>query len=270
MRVLPQIDHAGRAPPRTRMWLSVAKSVIPSVMIPDWVWAALERALDLWQRLRGRPLNRAGLVLIIGAVALESDVVQLLIQVGAKALKIDGIAYSETPHFVVLTFVVAAVVLLVTDRFVPEKSVPPNPHDIELYRKFAELFDDDVMYFLRNHDFGNGFNRDFFKTFDELHAGWVGPHYEFEDSEMAEVWSEIVQKDGELTRLIALNTTPARDNSDWCRPYWTDHDVLSEKTEKTIKLINDTATALTEHINRLGVIARRKQILPMKKSTAGL
>jgi hypothetical protein len=221
----------------------------------DW----LDWALNWFLRLRGNRLARNAGYLIIAAIAAASNAVQLVIA-GIFATFGLTITIPDTPWWVFVLFVSAAVVLLVVDRVKPETR-SPNPHDVELFGMVRVIFDDDLMYFLRQHDFGGGsFERRPFVTLDRFNVEWNGERYRFEDPEMRGELETMLSKCRELTRLIALNTTPAPGNMDWCRPYWYDEDWHSEKTTAKVKVMNDTATEIAEAVDRLEVIARKKRI----------
>jgi hypothetical protein len=221
----------------------------------------LEFAIDLWHRFKGRPMSRRAGYLIVAAVALETDVPQLIVHGLFKAFGID-VPILESPHWVSVVFVGLAVALLVADRFLPEStSIPrPNPHDVDLFRRFRELFDDDTMFFLRTHDCRSSFEAKYFKVFNEISAVWVGSRYQFDDTEMSAIWEDLFPRDRELARLIAYNTTPAQRNMDWLQPYWVHEDSHSPETERKVKLMNETATELAQLVDRLETVARRKWI----------
>jgi hypothetical protein len=219
----------------------------------------LEVAIDLWHRFKGRPMSRRAGYLIVAAVALEADVPQLIIHGLFKTLGID-VPILETPHWVSVSFAGLAVILLIADRFLREPAPiqRPNPHDVDLLKRFRALLDDDTMYFLRTHDFGGSFDAKYFKVFNEISAVWVGSRYQFDDPELSAIWEDLFPKNRELARLIAYNTTPAPGNVDWCQPYWVHDDWHSPETTQKIKIMNNTATELAELVDRLEAAARRK------------
>lgn len=185
----------------------------------------------------------------------------MLVQGAFKTFGID-VPAPDTPHWVSVIFAALGVVLLVADRYLPETNLtqPPNPHDVELFKQFRELFDDDVMYFLRSHDFAGGFDDKYFQTLNRISAVWIGSRYSFDDAEIAEIWNEFFSKNRELTRLIAHHTTPAPGNSNWCHPHWIGNDWHSEETAALVTKMNDTATELAEIVDRIDAAARKKWI----------
>jgi hypothetical protein len=222
--------------------------------------ANLETAIELWHRFKGRPMARRAGYLILAAVALEANVLQLIVQGIFKLLGTD-LPTPETPHWVSLGFAMLAVTLLFGDRYLPEQmALPtPNPHDVALFKQFRELFDDDMMYFLKMHDFGGSFDRKYFKSFDALNCVWIGSKYEFDDPKMTEILREILPKSRRLTSLMAQYTTSSGD-FEWCRPYWHNEDFHSPKTIERVKDMNDKATEIAELIDKLEAEARGKWI----------
>jgi hypothetical protein len=202
--------------------------------------------------------RRAG-YLILAAVALEANLPQLIVQGSFKAFGID-LPVPDTPHWVSVSFAGLAVLLLIADRYLPEThgTPPPNPHDVQLFNSFRELFDDNVMYFLRTHDFGNGFDRFFFTRLNDVSAAWVGARYEFEDPELRATWDRLFACNRTLVRLMARNTTPLGSNPEWCKCWWSDEDELPERAEKAIKEMNETASELVRVIDELESLARAK------------
>ena len=76
-----------------------------------------EWALASDRFLRGRALTRLAGYLIAAAVALETDILQVLAQAGLRLIGIQA-TFQDTPHFVVILFVAAAVVLLIADALI--------------------------------------------------------------------------------------------------------------------------------------------------------
>jgi hypothetical protein len=221
--------------------------------------ANLETSIDLWHRFKGRTMSRRAGYLILAAVALEANMPQMIVQGAFKVIGIN-LPIPETPHWVSVTFVGFAVLLLFGDRYLPDSHrASPNPHDVELYAKLRKLFDDDVMYFLRTRDFGGGsFSGKYFNVFDEISAVWVGSRYNFDDANMSNIWEELFPKNRQLVRLIAENTSPT--GRDWCQPHWVGEDWHSDETMQRVKLMNETATQLVELVDKLEAEARRKWI----------
>lgn len=204
-------------------------------------------------------MARNAAYLIVAAVALEANMFQMLVQ-GAFKLAGTDLQMSDTPHWVSVSFVALAVILLIADRYLPEVRSPaaPNPHDVELYAKFKDLVDDDVMYFLRTHDFGAGFSGRYFRVLNDVSAVWVGSRYGFNDKDLAAIWTEFFSKNRQLVKLMAQYTT--RTGSDWCQPYWHDEDWHSEETMERVKLMNDTGSEVVDLIDKLEAEARKKWI----------
>jgi hypothetical protein len=229
----------------------------------DWLTQPnAEKVIDLWHRFKGRPISRNAGYLILAAVGLESNIVQLLIEGGFSYANVK-VDIPDTPHWVTAVFVIAAVVLLIADRLIPiTASRPePNPHDVHLFEQFRGMFDDDVLYFLRTHDFGGGsFHSRYFKVFNNISADWIGGRYNFDDAEMAQIWKKFFAKNRELAELIAVNTTPNSGNMDFCQPWWYAEDFHTENITERVKLMNDTATEMAELIDQLEAEARRKWI----------
>jgi hypothetical protein len=230
------------------------------MQMPSWINRAnIESTIDLWHRFKGRAMARNAAYLILAAVALEANMPQMLMQGVFKLAGID-LQMPDTPHWVSVSFVALAVVLLVADRYLPEAHSPlvPNLHDVELYAKFKELFDDDVMYFLRTHDFGGGFPGRYFTVLNDISAVWVGPRYGFSDPKLSDIWNEFFLKNRQLLKLMAQYTT--RTGNDWCQPYWHDEDWHSEKTIERVKLMNDVGSEMVDLIDKLEAEARKKWI----------
>jgi hypothetical protein len=226
----------------------------------SWINRAnVEATIDVWHRFKGRAMARNAAYLILAAVALEASMPQMLVQGAFKLASVD-LQIPDTPHWVSVSFASLAVVLLIADRYLPEARSPvtPNPHDVELYAKFKGLFDDDVMYFLRTHDFGAGFPSRYFTVLNDISAVWVGSRYGFNAPDLAATWDEFFPKNRQLLKLMAQYTT--RTGSDWCQPYWHDEDWHSEKTMERVKLMNDTGSELVDLIDKLEAEARKKWI----------
>ncbi|MCA1547414.1 hypothetical protein I6F36_11365 [Bradyrhizobium sp. BRP19] len=235
--------------------------------MPPWFSRAnVEATIDLWHRFKGRAMARNAAYLILAAVALEASMPQMLIQGAFKLAGID-LPVPDTPHWVSVSFVALAVVLLITDRWLPDirSTAAPNPHDVELYAKFKDLFDDDVLYFLRTHDFGGGFPVRYFTVLNDISAVWVGSRYGFDDPDLAAIWNALFPKNRELLKLMAKYTT--RTGSDWCQPYWHDEDWHSDKTMQRVKLMNDTGSELVDLIDKLEAEARKKRLSVQPKSS---
>ncbi|MEA2876882.1 MAG: hypothetical protein QOF14_2078 [Hyphomicrobiales bacterium] len=229
---------------------------------PDWLnKASVETAIDLWHRLKGRPMARRAGYLILAAVALEANVPQMLVQGGFKLLGVN-VPTPDTPHWVSLGFAALAVILLFGDRYLAEAPhAAPNPHDIELFTMFRQLFDDDAVRFFRSWDFAGGsFEGKYFNVLSRIGATWVGAKYQFDDPEMAKIWNDLFPKSRKLASLIAQYTVPADRNPEWCQPFWYAEDFHSDATMEKTKKLNDAAEELVDAIDRLEAAARSKQI----------
>jgi hypothetical protein len=110
-----------------------------------------------------------------GGYLIVAAVLQLILHGLFKTFGIV-VPILETPHWVSLGFVAFAAVLLVADRLLPERApIPrPNPNDVDLFKRFRALFDEDTMYFLRTHNFESSFDRNYFNVLNEISAAWVG------------------------------------------------------------------------------------------------
>jgi hypothetical protein len=140
-----------------------------------------ETGIELWHRLKGRAISRNAGYLILAAVGLESNIVQLLVE-GAFSYAHIKVDIPDTPHWVTAVFVVSAVVLLIADRLLPiANSRPePNPHDVILIKRVRELFDENMQIFLKDEDFGSFTVA--YEPISRLHNSnyvWRGPEYEF-------------------------------------------------------------------------------------------
>lgn len=217
----------------------------------------IEWAVSLWVYVRGNRLPRVALILVVAAVGLASNVFQLIVY-GAFAFLGQKLPMADTPWWAVALMTIVAALLLVVDRIVPERVPMPNKHDVSLYEEFKKLFDNNMMYFLRTHDFGNGFERSFFDPLNTLSAVWVGTRYEFDDKKVREIWDELFPTSRKLVRLMALNTTPEGPDMIWAKPWWKDHDVMPDRAWTAINEMNDASDRLLELIDKLDAAARAK------------
>lgn len=211
--------------------------------------------------MKGRAISRNAGYLILAAVSLESNIVQLLIE-GASSYAHVKVDIPDTPHWVTAVFVVSAAVLLVADRLLPVAGLrpEPNPHDILLIKRVRDLFDAEMQIFMKDEDFAS-YTIDY-KPIGRLHHVnyvWRGPEYEFVETAVQEKWSALRVAIKEFGHDVATYTSPTDMGSDRVTVYRRNEypESPSEHTESNIRKLNDLATTVIERFYELDALARR-------------
>lgn len=219
----------------------------------------IEWAVDLWLRFRGNRLTRHAGLLILAALAALSNAVQLLI-VGGFALLGRKIEITDTPNWIVVFLVVAAVVLLVVDRLVPPRRGMPNKHDIKLYRKFHKQFPDYLKTFLKEHNFGDDWQDQRTNPLFNFECEWRGARYKFQDKDLDEALTLVKENCRQLAAKISEYSGMARSGvprmtvkTEMDRIHG-----LSKQTLAHIKELNAIASGLYAAIDKVDDLARSK------------
>jgi hypothetical protein len=220
-----------------------------------------ETGIELWHRLKGRAISRNAGYLILAAVGLESNIVQLLVE-GAFSYAHIKVDIPDTPHWVTAVFVVSAVVLLIADRLLPIAHLrpEPNPHDIVLIKRVRELFDENMQIFLKDEDFGS-FTIEY-EPISRLHNSnyvWRGPEYEFIEPKVQEKWLALQTIMKEFGNEVATHTSPAEMGRDRVTVYSRNEypEDRSDRTVERIRKLNDLATTVIERYYEMDALARR-------------
>lgn len=95
--------------------------------------------------------------------------------------------------------VLAIIVWAVSE--LPEKA--PHQHDIELFKRFSASFDDALVRFLQEQDFGAVFHPSQANKIHQFAADWNGSAYEFEDKTLRNLCNKVVVEAKKLSALIS-------------------------------------------------------------------
>jgi hypothetical protein len=221
----------------------------------------LETGIDLWNRLKGRAMARRAGYFVLAAVALETDVLQLLAQAAFAAFGIV-VTPSNTPHFVAIAFAAMGGFLLILDRILAETraAVQVNPHDLVLIKRVRELFDQNMQIFLRDEDFGT-FSIEYapIGRLHHINYVWRGPEFEFIEPRVQEKWSALRASMKEFGHEVATHTWPTEMGRDHVTVYSRNEypESRSERTEERINKLNDLATTVIERFYEMDALARR-------------
>jgi hypothetical protein len=203
---------------------------------------------------------------IIAAVALETDVIQLLAQAAFGAFGII-VTPSDTPHFVSIAFAAMGAFLLVLDRVLPENrpTIHVNPHDAVLIRRLRELFDEDMQIFLRDEDFA-GMNIEYgsISRLHNVNYAWRGPEYDFIEPKVQEKWLALRASMNEFGHDVAAYTSPSEGSRNHVTVYSRNEypEEPHEHTIKAIKKLNGLATVVIDRYYELDALARRNIPVP--------
>lgn len=218
----------------------------------------LETVERLWKLLRGRALARSGGYVVLGALAIYTNVFQLLVEGGFKlfGVKLDIV---ETPQSVFYTLLVFGVLMLVLDRLLPVREPPPfaYPHDKQLIQNVRRAYEK-VDGFMRDHDFGNPFKYERLSPLDDI-IHWAGAKHRFVDIEVEQAWASFRQAVRTFMHEVDQRTVPSNvpglltpvfpgEDSDW----------HTQAMRDRYKVLNDTSNAIVEAWDKLDGLARRK------------
>ena len=198
---------------------------------------------------------------IIAAVALETDIIQLLAQAALGAFGIV-VTPNDTPHFVSLAFAAIGAFLLVLDRVLPDNRpvVQVNPHDVVLIKRVRELFDENMQIFLRDEDFA-GMNIDYepIKRIHNINYAWRGPEYEFIEPKVQENWLALRASMKEFGHDVSAYTSTSDMGRDCVTVYSRNEypEDPKEHTVERIRKLNDLATVIIERYYEMDALARR-------------
>jgi hypothetical protein len=229
---------------------------------PNWISTGnIEWAARLYMYLRRRPLTRYGGILILGALALYSNIPQLMM---AAALTWAGKPFqlSDPPERVVFFAIAIGASLIVLDRVLPDKTVLPTayPHDEKLMRTIRDSYTPELDRFLRTWAFGNGsFKSNVLNPLDGIRFS-RGAQYEFIDPEVNQAWKNVREAAQVFMKDIGEKTIPARRGDDRITPFY-DHENIDFHSPDMIercKALDDGATKLVEEWDKFDAISQRR------------
>jgi hypothetical protein len=145
--------------------------------------------------------------------------------------------------------VIVTLVVWLLAEFESAKRV--SEHDRSLFSKIFEAFDDDILYFLSNHDFAVSVHEAELKPFHAAYP-WAGASFEFTDRTLNRHWLKTKKKIDEFTVLLSETLSP-RDVGNRYDPYHTGvpKSEQPEHVYQEIDLLNATASELYQMLDQL-------------------
>ncbi|MCV0370209.1 hypothetical protein [Filomicrobium sp.] len=215
--------------------------------------------LDLAKIVWGNGWSKTGsLLAAAGASALLGWLDQL---VGF----VLGIDIRQPPEWASILVMFSGIGLLVwgNSRPSPPPARPaPNPHDVQLMNRFRQLITEQVIDFLRNHNFGTPWKRSRLDALAEFAETWRGGRFEFNDPELNTALSLTKASANAVEGLIAIGSWPDRKNAE-IQTVKTDEDYRIGTQKATLDKIdemNAAATNLVRDIDALERIAQGKLV----------
>lgn len=224
--------------------------------------ANIEWAIGQWSRLYGPRLSRYAALLILAAVAVVSDAVQLIIAGLFLAFDVR-VPIPEIPSWVAVMFVTAAVVLLVVDRLAPLAAAAGSANDANLFNRLSAFIDVNAYNFLSYQEFRSSFFRNRLAAFDKLYYAITDGSSEFVDTEMEAALVNLTEKLAIFLNEISLKTYVHETNQEMQTVYGRpeDRDEPPPHTIEHIKAISDAGSDLLGAITEFRRMGRRKYVL---------
>lgn len=211
-------------------------------------------ALELARIFLGNGWSKTGSILAVaGATALLGWLDQLVGHV-------LGINIRQPPEWSCLAVMFTGVGLLVWGNSRASVTPAPNPHDVELMAQFRGLVNNNILEFLRNHNFDTPWRRSRLDSIAEIAEGWRGARFEFQDRELNTALAKVKASANHFEELIAVGSWPAMNNAEM-QTTKTNEDYrigTQQTTVAKINEINTRATALVTDIDALERLARAK------------
>lgn len=89
----------------------------------------------------------------------------------------------------------------------PKINPTSNPNDIQLFHDLISLFNENVMQFYKEHDFGGSFSKGYLPPLFEFVGAWNSAHREFVDPELEESRRAFFSSAQALSASISKSTT---------------------------------------------------------------
>lgn len=207
--------------------------------------SVLELARIFW----GNGLSKTGSFLAaIGASALLGWLDQV---VG----HILGINIRQPPEWACLAVMITGVGLLVWGNSRTSGITAANPHDVDLMGRFRGLVNNNLLDFLRNHNFDTPWMRSRLDPIAEIAEVWRGARFEFHDSDLNAALSRVKASANHLEELIAYGSWPARSNAAM-QTTKTDEDYRTGTQPSTIAKIKDMNTRASDLVRDIDALER--------------
>lgn len=140
------------------------------------------------------------------------------------------------------------------------KPNPGNPNDVALFRQFLALMPADTIgRFLRNHDFGDDFDRRHAAPIHEFASYWNGPDKRFVDHDLEMSRRRLYEDGARLSLEIARFTVPDR-SGDFLTVWPGRHTEMERPPHiwAEIKKLNQAAADFSDTYDRFIEFARTK------------
>jgi hypothetical protein len=228
----------------------------------DWLSREnIEWAARLYKYLRSRPLTRYGGVLFVGALALYSNVFQMII-VGVFLVLGKQLTIPDAPAGVFYTMIAVGACLIILDRLLPEKAILPTayPHDEQLLRTIRDAYTQQLDDFLRLHAFGNGsFKSDILNPLGRFRS-WCGSQYEFINEEVNDAWNTFREAAHTLLREVGEKTVSVLGSINRITPFRDDEDVdwHTQEMIDRCKVLDVATDKVAAAWDKFDAVARRQ------------
>lgn len=168
----------------------------------------------------------------------------------------------QPPEWASLLVMFSGIGLLVWGNRHPSTTPAANPHDEELMRSFRQLITEQVLDFLRNHNFGTPWRRSLLDPLATFAETWRGARYEFQDPDLNAALTAAKNSANDLEELITVGSWPDHHNAQ-IQTVKTDEDRqrgTQQGTLNKIREMNNGASQLVRTIDDLERLARGKRL----------
>lgn len=212
--------------------------------------------LDIVKIVWGNGWSKTGSILALaGASSLLGWVVQFI---GG----LIGIDIPQPPEWASVLVMLSGVGLLAFGISRPTSAPAPNPHDVQLMCRFRQLITEQVIDFLRNHNFGTPWRRARLDALAEFAETWRGALFEFHDPDLNAALARAKASANSLEELIAVGSWPDWNNAE-VQTVKTDDDRrlgTQPATVNKIREMNASATSLVRDFDALERVAQGKRV----------
>lgn len=202
-----------------------------------------EKLFQLIRLLLGNVWNRTSYLFSFAGVGVLTGWVDKMVMAYTQ------LKWQETEQWIGWVLLITGLAMLIFGAWKAKRS---NPHDLELIKKFRELFQLSDIEFLTSHNFYNNWHVTRTASMEELADNWIGARYEFVDSKLNDLLSKAKVRAREFSNaeVMGFSIGPNLQN----RTLKTEPDQrygVSKETMEKIEDLNRLARALAEVVNAL-------------------
>lgn len=129
----------------------------------------------------------------------------------------------------------------------------PNMHDFNVYEKYKQIFSQNILNIIKNHNFGDVFEISVFEPIINIlcESKLNPPEYSFHDKKLEKKRNKMNETLNEFICKISIETFSNERNINYFSVPYKKDDPLDENRQKIIKKLNDLASKAFDNMQNM-------------------